>query len=1188
MRLPFVVCLLILPSLPSRACTARRDPSHSERGQLRLAADYGAVPLSFEPNQGQIDPQVQFVSRGSGYSLFLSPAQAVMVLNQRSAQPQELTSGSVDASVDSTVLRMQLVGANRTAALIGLNQLPGKSNYFIGNDPSRWRTNIPTYAKVRYKSVYPGVDLIFYGNRRQLEFDFVVFPGADPKGIALAFDGVDSLEVVGQGDLVAATPAGSIRLRKPQAFQEEKGHRQEIDAGYVLQGKYQVGFQLGAFDHLKPLVIDPVLAYSTYLGGFFPDLSFSIATDPAGNAYVIGSTQATSNFRAPANPQSFPIVNAFQPAYGGGLVDTVVAKLDPSGSTLVYSTFLGGSGHDSGIDIAVDESGKAYLIGFTDSNDFPTVNPLQPVLKGIDAFVAVLDPAGSALAYSTYLGGTSLDEGFGIAADSAGNAYVTGVTSSLDFPLEKPFQKDLIGICFSLPCFDGFVAMIDPSGSALVYSTYLGGTGMDQGGDIAVDASGNAYVTGFTNSDDFPTANPLQPAPGGFGDAFVAKLNPAGSALLYSTYLGGSDSEFAIPGHAVLGGGQPGAIAVGPSGNAYVTGRTNSTDFPTTPGAFKVDGSGVFVTKFSLDGTSLVYSTLIGEGSSYGISIDAKGNAYLTGDTIAFEFPMVDPLEPGFPFNVNIRPFVAKLDPEGSALVYSTRLGRHFPSWFSGTGFGIALDAGGSAYVTGRTPSFDLPTVNPVQAEFGGDFDAFVVKIADFPSIFALSLSQAPPATEITMKLAGLPTLAADQAHYTLASFSTIPCDPGFSLYQSFTPTAAKLDAVELLMRVGFGSLPDGVGEGLSTSVKIRAGTPAGPELGEAIRPIPLANFTTGSFRFDFPEPVALTPGETYVIEWLTGSAGNGDYLSWQGNRSPDYPGGKAFDCSGGPLSFDFDLDFMTYFRQAEVRFNGVEAAHVTVVDDTTISVAVPPIAPGPADIVVTTAAGTASLPGGPGGFTVEPSPLTITAVSPAAAPPGARITINGTGFFGADLEVHFQHFTASGSPPATRVPGLDAEVVNDAAILVTVPDLTPGPADIIVTTAGGTAILPAVPGGFRVEPLPPTIVAVFPAAGPAGARITIKGTGFSSGDVEVFFNGRAGIDVVVIDDTTISVTVPPDLPPGDVEVTVSTAGGTATLPAGPGGFSVIIAIPALSQSGVALLLLLLVNAGVYCLKRGN
>ena len=738
-----------------------------------MLESYGKLPLVFELNQGQSDREVKFLARGPGYALFLTPTEAVFALRKAPHQGplvpvsrERTTVRGVDPErteeppLDHVVLRMQLLGANSDPQIVGLEKLPGKSNYFIGNDPEKWRTNVPTYAKAKYKAVYPGVDLVYYGNQGQLEYDFVVAPGADPKAIRLTFQGIDEVEVDDQGDLLLHAGETPVRFRKPAIYQEVDGFRRKIAGGYVLQGGNQVSFRLGAYNLDRPLVVDPVLVYSTYLGGSGIDSGTGIAVDSAGSAYVTGITGSFD----------FPTVNPLQPTFGFGF-DAFIAKLNPSGSALVYSTYLGGSiappsksPHDQSFAIAVDSGGSAYVIGGTDSTDFPVMNPLQPTSGGCvagsislpiglefcDAFVAKLDPSGSSLVYSTYLGGTSTELNFvagDIAVDSGGSAYVTGATQSSDFPISNPLQP-------TMGVVDAFVAKLNPPGSALVYSTYLGGSWIDVGNGIAVDAGGDVYVTGATGSGDFPTMSALQPGfGGGVSDIFVAKLNSAGTALIYSTYLGGSAGD----GLSFTSGGEVAVfdadIAIDGLGNAYIIGPTDSTDFPTLAAFQPAFGGGArdaFVSKLNPSGSALIYSTYLGgtdEDRGLGIAADANGNAYVTGATESTDFPTLAAFQPTFGGGPPDA-FVAKLDPLGSALVYSTYLGGSRTD----AGSAVALDAVGNTYVTGITGSFDFPTVNPLQPR--DSFDAFVAKIA---SVVIASVT--PPSglvgTRITITGAG-------------------------------------------------------------------------------------------------------------------------------------------------------------------------------------------------------------------------------------------------------------------------------------------------------------------------------------------------------------------------------------------------------------------------------------------------
>jgi hypothetical protein len=672
---------------------------------------YGKLPLSFEVNNGQVDDSVKFLSRGNGYTLFLTSTEAVLSLRRGSAKEKDQTANLNRAADESKptaneVVRLKAIGANPNPKISGLDELPGKSNYFIGNDPAKWRTGVSNYGKVKLADVYPGIDLVYYGNQRQLEYDWIVKPGADPKTIRFAVDGKADLKIDSQGNLIL-DEKGELRLNKPVIYQDHAGVRTHIAGTYALLDKNAVGFHLDKYDVSLPLVIDPILSYSTYLGGSKRDHSKAIAVDSSGNAYVAGLTGSID----------FPTANPLQTYDPERIyVYAFVTKLNASGNALVYSTYLGGSVGDEAFAIAVDSSGNAYVTGWTISTDFPMANPFQANSGGGDeGFVVKLNTSGNSLIYSTYLGGSGHDGPYAIAVDSSGNAYVTGDTTSADFPTANPFQSSIGGG----GGYDAFVTKLDASGNSLIYSTYLGGSNGETGYGIAADPSGNAYVTGMVDSTNFPTVNPLQASIGGLINAFVTKLDASGNSLVYSTYLGGNSLDMGA------------AIAVDSSGNAYVTGRTYSTNFPiANPLQANLSGGGgydAFITKLDASGTSLVYSTYLGGNGgdeAHGIAVDSSGNAYLTGNSSSTDFPRVNSLEDDF----YCRTFVSKLSTLGNALVYSTCFGGSSTDYANA----IAVDSSGNAYVTGWTISTDFPTANPFQTSFsGGDSDAFITKIGN-------------------------------------------------------------------------------------------------------------------------------------------------------------------------------------------------------------------------------------------------------------------------------------------------------------------------------------------------------------------------------------------------------------------------------------------------------------------------
>ena len=699
------------------------------------------LSLSFEANYGQTDPQVKYLSRGNDCTLYLTSTQAVLTLSKAtnpSSQDRKRTVLSIEkqsevrADSAPTVLQMKLLGANPNPKVLGLDKLSGTSNYFITNDPKKWHTNVPHYTKVKYEDVYSKIDLVYYHtNKGQLEYDFIIAPGADPQAITINLEGAEMIEVDRQGNLLLHLSDGRVYFHKPLVYQTIDGIRQKIAGSYVLKDKHRVGFQLGAYDSARYLVIDPLLVYSTYLGGSGGERGEGIAVDATGNAFVTGSTRSIN----------FPTEDPLQDALAGS-EDAFVTKLNPAGDALVYSTYLGGSGNETGFDISVDVAGNAYVTGTTTSIDLPvTENAFQNSARGsFDSFVVKLNPTGDALVYSTYLGGNNQDLGFGITIDSASNAYIAGRTGSVDFPV----TPDGVQVTFGgggIFGNDGFVTKLNPTGSSLVYSTYLGGSADDQSTDIAVDAAGNSYVIGNTESINFPTKNPLQPSLGGGSDAFVTKLNPAGDALVYSTYFGGSPimaSGFVENG---LG------IAVDGAGNAYLTGVTRSTNFPTVNPVQPTFGGGVndaFVAKVNGSGSTIFYSTYLGgSGRDLGsdIAVDAAGNAYVIGRTESINFPTKDPLQDALAGSEDT--FVTKFNPAGVALVYSTYLGGSGLGIGQEVGNAIAADAIGNAHVSGSTRSTDFPTADPFQPIFGGGSgDAFVAKIG--PAVIAVAIDVKP------------------------------------------------------------------------------------------------------------------------------------------------------------------------------------------------------------------------------------------------------------------------------------------------------------------------------------------------------------------------------------------------------------------------------------------------------------
>jgi len=733
-----------------------------------VLASYGHLPLSFEPNRGQSDARVKFSARKAGYTLFLTQTEAVFSLQHGiAADPSALpASAGNDAAgklaggitgprtTPDAVLRVQLINANPNAAVTGLEQLPGKVNYIRGNDPSKWVANIPSYGRVEYSNVFRGIDLFYYGNRGQLEYDFVLAPGADPRSIGMKFKGAHNLAVEQQtGDLVITVGNQQVRFHQPVAYQPvadkdalrngeaangaDPERRHLIAARYVVDANNHVGFAVDQYDRSQTLVIDPTLTYSTYLGGSSNDYANAIAVDGSGNAYVTGYT----------NSANFPVTpGAFQTKCSGTCstaADAFISKLDPTGSFLVYSTYVGGASNDYGNGIALDSAGDAYIVGQTYSKNFPVTTGAYQTkcggggsCPGGDAFITELNPEGSALVYSTYLGGSGVDQGNAIALDASNNAYVTGYTQSTNFPTTPGAFQTTCRCSQSVL----FVTELNSTGTALVYSTYLGGTSGDVGYAIALDSSDNAYVTGYTHSTNFPTTpGAFQTTLGADQGGFVSKLNPTGTALVYSTYLGGSTTD-TTPCEACGT-----DIAVDSGGNAYVVGLTAESNFPVTPGAFQTtfmssaNGHDAFLAKLNPSGTGLVFATYLGgtgDDGATGVAVDAAGNTWIKGNTKSTNFPVTPgafQLQNSGAYDF----FLSEIDPTGSLLLYSTYLGGSGTEYVGATrSLAIDTQLPPNVYLTGYTNSTNFPvSTGAFQTKNGGLQDGSVTKFAPSPNL---------------------------------------------------------------------------------------------------------------------------------------------------------------------------------------------------------------------------------------------------------------------------------------------------------------------------------------------------------------------------------------------------------------------------------------------------------------------
>jgi uncharacterized protein (TIGR03437 family) len=710
----------------------------------------------------------RYVARGQGYLASLEPSQAAITVesgDKRRAQ-----------------IRMRWQGASRRAQLAAEQPLAGRIHYFTGRDAAAWRTGVTGYRRVRYRGVYPGVDLVFYGREdRTFEYDFVVAPGADPARIRLAIDGASSLRIDQAGDLVLATAAGDLRWRKPTVYQDDGATRSMIDGRFAIDRDGAVRFEVARWDRARTLVIDPTLSYSTYLGGLGNEGARVAQVDAAGNVYLAGVTTS----------QDLPVTRAAQPQYGGHTLslitgDAFVAKFDTNGA-LVYLTYLGGARDDFASGLAVDAQGNAWVAGGTSSLDFPvTSGAVQPKFAGAggsggifslgDGFLARIGPNGGTLLYSTYFGGALDDFATAIATDGSGNVYLTGATISTDFPTRNPLQaaykgrggEQVFPRYNKVPFEAGDVWVAKFSNTQqLIYSTYLGGALDEMSTAIAADSAGNAYVAGYTLSTDFPTtagafqrsnkgSNVVENIFWNFGDGFVSKINPTGSALVYSTYLGGGGDDFVS------------SLLVDSTGAAYVTGSTCSIDFPTTTGVAQTRFKGpfnapeadlligdAFVSKLNPQGAGLAFSTLFGgnnDDAAMALTLDAQGNIFVAGFTNSTDFPVTgDAYQKTYGGGGLLNEhqnygdaFLLQLNPQATQILYATYLGGSADD----EGMAVAVDASGNAWLAGAALSRNFPTNRPLQTTFGGasgtgryQGDIFLARISGFPT------APAPPST---------------------------------------------------------------------------------------------------------------------------------------------------------------------------------------------------------------------------------------------------------------------------------------------------------------------------------------------------------------------------------------------------------------------------------------------------------
>jgi hypothetical protein len=875
-RQAILIWLLIMTGLltggggrVSRVVSAQRDANEIYRG----------LPMVFEANQGQVGPEVRYLARGHGYQVFLTEDEVVLVLSgggkARSVRGAGTGGGEVGevelkGAPEEGVLRFRLetevashgeAGGAGRRELLGVEPLAGRSNYLIGNDPNGWQRDIPHFGRVEYREVYPGVSMALYGRQQSLEYDWIVGQGADPSRISLAIEGAERIDLDPQGDLVLTVAGGRVYHRSPKIYQQYGRERRPVAGRYVLQSGGRIGFDVESYDRSRPLIIDPVIDYSTFIGGVGSDEGLAIAVDSQRNTYVTGTTYSNN----------FNVLTPLQTSNRGGKYDAFVTKIDPTGAGVVWSTYLGGSSEDEGRGIAVNAAGQVYVAGITNSPDFNTRNPWQPALVGLaeDAFIAKIDATGSSLIFSTYLGGSDIDQAFAIALDSSGNAYVTGSTNSADFRLKNSIQSQFRGN------YDAFLAKIRADGTDLIYSTYLGGGGFDEAYGVAVDLAGNAYVTGVATSTDFPVVGALQAQNrGGGGDLFVTKVSATGNAISWSTYLGGTGVDIAY------------GIALDTAANVYLTGHTFSSDYPTVGALQGVarGGAEAFLTKLGASGSAVIYSTYLGgSGGDFGrgVAVDTAGYAVVTGRTISTDFNTFNPLQATSRGEFDA--FVARVTPAGNQFVYSTYLG----GTAEDLGYGVAVDSAGNAYVTGDTYSTNFPTKSPLQQSNRGGFDAFVARIASSGTTLEYSTYLGGSGEDLGVSIAVDTAGSAYITGYTSSNdFPTRnPLQPNSRGGLEVFVTKVFADASEIAFNTYLGGNGSDTGNGIAVD---QGGN------------IFLAG-TTASTNFPTRNPIQPTNqgGLDLFVAKINATGSNLVYATYLGGSSGDLGRGIAVDGSG-------------------------------------------------------------------------------------------------------------------------------------------------------------------------------------------------------------------------------------------------------------------------------------------------
>lgn len=855
-RGPLTKLLAVIASVAAGLAAHERSEPSGALARERIARAYLALPLAFERNEGQAPDRIAFLARGIGHALALEPGEAVLSLARR-------------GTASWHAMHLSFVGANPDPEIRGSEELPGRSHYLLGADRADWHTDVSRYARVTYRDLYPGIDLVFRGSGQQLEYDFVVAPNASPQTIRLRIDGAESLAVDAAGDLHLQSGALDLIQHAPRTHQDVAGGRVEVASRFVLHEGREIGFEVAAYDRARPLVIDPVLSYATYLGGSGEDgvsgsilgEHLGIAVDASGSAIVTGETQSSD----------FPVAGAVQEEAGGGL-DVFVSKFMPNGQGLVYSTYLGGSDDDSGNAIAIDAVGNAIVTGTTRSGNFPVLAASQPAIAGAsDAFVAKLSPLGDLL-FSTFLGGGDDDSAAAVAIDGPGNIHLAGATRSTNFPVQSALQPTSHG------GEDAFVARLTATG-ARSYATYLGGAGDDAALALALGPAG-IVVAGRTSSADFPTVTPLQAALHGESDAFVARLSASGASLLASTFVGGGGTETAS------------GVVVLASGVAVVVGETTSQDFPTAQPMQAQSGGGddAFLLALAPNGAGLVFATYLGGSEDdAGVSIVGSGGAlFAAGTTESTDFPTAAPMQPGNAGEHDA--WLARLGPNGTTLAVSTYLGGESDDDV----FALAADTAGRLFIAGYTNSRLFPTFQALKTDLGVGSDAFVTAIEPGLGSFAYS-TYLGGSSEESSALVGQaiavdgdgdayvtgPTLSTGLA--TSGALQTLPRGASDALIAKLDAGGAALEWATYL-----GGRGDDAGLGIAVDAT-----------GHAV-------VTGRTNSVDFPVAGALQPSkaggfDAFVTKLTPG--GNGlVYSTFLGGGGSDLARAVALDATGAPV----------------------------------------------------------------------------------------------------------------------------------------------------------------------------------------------------------------------------------------------------------------------------------------------